>query len=160
MITGVSDNSPAQTAQLQSGDIITTIDGAKVDSLDTLFSLVQDHQGKETVLTIERGTETLNVTLVPRTNPPEGQGSIGISVSNPSIPVTFTQAVPAAALSTLDQGAQLIMGFIEIILLLTAPVGLVDRHFHGELIQAIVLKSLHKRFQLPPISITGSKRLS
>jgi regulator of sigma E protease len=115
MITGVSNNSPAQTAQLQSGDIITTIDGAKVDSLDTLFSLVQDHLGEETALTIERGTETLNVTLVPRTNPPEGQGSIGISVSNPSIPVTFTQAVPAAALSTLDQGAQLIMLPVKLI---------------------------------------------
>jgi regulator of sigma E protease len=115
LITGVSDNSPAQMAQLQSGDIVTAINGSKVDSLDALFSLVQDNLGKETDLTIERGNETINIELVPRANPPDGQGSVGISVSNPTLPVTFFQAVPEAALYTLDQGAQLIMLPVKLI---------------------------------------------
>ena len=121
VITSVNDNSPAALASLQVGDIIEKIDGQSVQSLDSLSALVKDNLGKSTDLLLLRGSATVEVNLVPRVNPPTGEGSMGISVSNPTLPVSFFQAVPAAFLSTADQGVQLIMIPVKLISCQIAP---------------------------------------
>jgi regulator of sigma E protease len=50
------------------------------------------------------------VELVPRANPPEGEGSMGVVINNPDLKyATVWQAAPAAFMSVLDQGYQLLM---------------------------------------------------
>lgn len=107
-VTSVASDSPAATANLQVGDIIEKIDGQTVASLDTLSALVKDSLGKPTEVTLLRGSNSITVDLVPRENPPTGEGAMGISISNPALPVTFIQAIPAAFATTVDQGVQLI----------------------------------------------------
>ena len=115
VITSVDDNSPAATANLQVGDIIEKINDQSVTGLDSLSVLVKDSLGKSTALTIIRGSNTIELDLIPRSNPPQGRGAMGIGVSNPSKPVTLIQAVPAALGTTLDQGVQLIMLPVKLI---------------------------------------------
>ncbi len=107
-VTDVAAGSPAAAANIQVGDIITKVNDGNVTSMDTLSALVANNLEKDTQLTLQRGDETLIVDLVPRSEPPEGQGAMGVTISYPTVEVTFWQAVPAAFLSTLDQGVQLI----------------------------------------------------
>jgi len=109
VITGVDENSPAATANLQAGDIIEKIDNQPVTSLDSLSALIKENIGLSTTLTLLRGPDTVTVSLTPRVNPPEGHGAMGISVSNPVVPVSVAQAVPTAFMTTVDQGVQLVM---------------------------------------------------
>jgi regulator of sigma E protease len=114
-IESVSANSPASSVNLQVGDIIERINDQPVSSLDSLSALVKDSLGKSMELTLLRGSETLKVNLVPRVNPPKGEGAMGVSISNPLVPVSIFQAIPAAAVSTVDQGVQLIMLPVKLI---------------------------------------------
>lgn len=107
-VVGVASNSPAAIADIRIGDMITRINDEDVTSMDGLSTLVGQNLDKPTQITLLRNDETLVVELTPRSIPPEGQGAMGVTISNPTMPVTFWQAVPAAFLSTLDQGAQLI----------------------------------------------------
>jgi regulator of sigma E protease len=114
-ITGVDANSPAATANLQVGDIIQSINNSPVVGLDSLSSLIKMNLGKPTELSLLRGSQTIQVELVPRANPPAGEGAMGIAVSNPTIKVSFFKAIPSAFLSTMDQGVQLVMLPVKLI---------------------------------------------
>jgi regulator of sigma E protease len=96
-------------AGFQAGDIIQKVNNYDVTSMDVLSTLVKQNLGQETEVTLLRGEETFTVDLVPRSNPPEGEGAMGVTINNPRIPVTFWQAIPSAALSTLEYGKTLIM---------------------------------------------------
>ncbi|MHC1741174.1 MAG: RIP metalloprotease [Anaerolineaceae bacterium] len=115
LVSNVESNSPAASVNMQSGDIIARINGQAVTSLDSLSTQIKENLGKSTELTLLRGQDSLIVNLIPRINPPAGQGALGITVSYPTVPVTFLSAIPAAFLSTLDQGAQLIMLPVKLI---------------------------------------------
>lgn len=81
VITNISAGSPAETAGLQPGDVIVGADGAPLENIDDLQSFTQAHLGQEVVLSIERGSEALQVAVVPRPVPPSGDGPIGIGIS-------------------------------------------------------------------------------
>ena len=114
-ITGVAKNSPAAVANMQVGDIFVDINGQKVEGLDSLSALVKANQGKLTEITLLRGTQTIPVELTPRVTPPEGEGAMGTVISNPTVKVSFFQAVPSAFISTMDQGLQLLMLPVKLI---------------------------------------------
>lgn len=115
MISTVDANSPAALVNMQPGDFITEVNGKQVTSLDSMSALIQNSLGKDTEITLVRGSETLKVDLVPRANPPKGQGAMGITITNPVVPVTFFQAIPSAFLTTVDQGVQLVMIPVKLI---------------------------------------------
>jgi regulator of sigma E protease len=107
-VIGVAADSPAAAADIRVGDIITRVNEGDVTSMDALSTLVGENLDKSVQLTLLRDGEAFTVDLTPRSTPPEGQGAMGVTISNPTVDVTFWEAVPAAFLSTLDQGAQLI----------------------------------------------------
>lgn len=114
-IIGVDENSPAATANLQVGDIIQSINNQPVESLDSLSTLIKANLGLPTELTLLRESKTVQVELIPRVNPPEGKGAMGVAISNPTVKVSFFKAVPYAFLATMDQGVQLIMLPVKLI---------------------------------------------
>ena len=100
----IAPNSPAQAAGMQVGDIVLRVDGQAVDGQDTLRSLILARLDQPTQFTLERGGQTVTVTAAPRSKPPEGQGALGIRMSEEVIPVTTWSEVPAyAARSVADQ---------------------------------------------------------
>lgn len=85
-IEAVSANSPAEDAGLQADDIITTIQHEdtiiEVDETDDIKVASEKYADTPIILTAIRGEETIFVEVVPRGNPPEGEGALGISISS------------------------------------------------------------------------------
>jgi regulator of sigma E protease len=81
VVSAVSAGSPAQAAGLQVDDIIVQADDTPILTITELQQFTQAHLGQTIVLTVHRGDQVLQVSLVPRTNPPSGEGPIGVSLS-------------------------------------------------------------------------------
>ncbi len=80
VIDQIAPASPAAEAHLQVNDVIVAVNGEKVEGTADVSRLTQKTLGQPTELTLERNGQTLTVSLVPRVNPPEGQGAMGIVV--------------------------------------------------------------------------------
>jgi len=78
----VVSRSPAETFGLKVGDVIKNIDGQKVTSNADLIGLVDAKRGKEISIEVLRDGESAVITVIPRENPPEGQGALGVLISN------------------------------------------------------------------------------
>ncbi|MRS02198.1 RIP metalloprotease, partial [bacterium] len=107
-IIDIAPNSPA-SAELLVGDMITQLNGQPVDSIEKLTQLVRPNLGSEVTLTILRDGTPLDIKITPRKNSPEGEGAMGVAISNPVNKITYLQAIPMAFVSTLDQGYQMLM---------------------------------------------------
>ncbi len=103
IITTVDTGSPAEQAGLQADDLILTADSQAVDGFDTLQSIVNDHLGQPISLTLDRHGQTVEATLIPRTNPPPDEGPIGITLGNPSKAEPLAEAVRLGWDSTATQ---------------------------------------------------------
>ena len=80
-IVGIASYSPAKEAGLKLGDRILRIVSLEVDKVREVQGVTETWKGKEATFTIQRGKEILEVKLVPRANPPEGEGPIGVALS-------------------------------------------------------------------------------
>lgn len=84
-IMDIAQGSPAQVAGLVVGDIVAKVDKNDVSSVDGFISLVEARKGKYVNFQIVRnlGDKTENITLqmIPRTDPPKGQGALGVTIS-------------------------------------------------------------------------------
>ena len=76
LINEVLPNSPASGAGLIKGDKILNF-----ENINAFVAHIEQNKGKEIVLKIERGGEEKNLTVVPRINPAEGQGALGIGLA-------------------------------------------------------------------------------
>jgi len=84
LITFVEEDTPASQAGLQEGDLIVTFNGEDLsvaaEPSVRLQELTQINAGSEVEVEVLRDNETFTTSLVPRANPPEGQGSMGIGI--------------------------------------------------------------------------------
>ncbi len=112
----VTINSPAQSAGLMAGDVLRQINDTPINSINALSSVISQNKGKEIAISYLRSGEEFQTSAVPRVNPPEGEGSLGIVMGNPVVKVNFIQAVPAAVNMTLEQARQLFMTPVRLIL--------------------------------------------
>lgn len=105
-ITGIAENSPAQSAGLQSGDQVLAVNDTIITVDNSLNAEIQRHLGEPIDMTLWRdgGWTTVNVT--PRVNPPPGEGSIGVQIS-PVTEIASMGLLPAlwtGITSTLEYG--------------------------------------------------------
>ncbi|MCA9859731.1 MAG: site-2 protease family protein [Thermomicrobiales bacterium] len=110
-IAGVGPGSPAATAGWQVGDRIVSVNGQDVQTVQELVKDTRNEAGNQVQFVIERGGEFYESTLIPRKNPPEGEGRIGINLADPVIAtVTVGEIAPGsdAAAAGLQSGDVLI----------------------------------------------------
>ncbi len=93
MITQVSPGSPAMEIGLQSGDIILAVDGQPIENIEQLISTVDASVGEQISITVQRDQELETFTITPREDPPEGEGAMGVTLSNPLKPTPLFQSV-------------------------------------------------------------------
>jgi regulator of sigma E protease len=93
LITDIAPNSPAHHAGLLAGDQIVSVAGVDITSSDLLVETIAANAGKETVIVVLRGEATLEVSLIPRENPPPDEGRIGIAFTHPRVPIPSWQAI-------------------------------------------------------------------
>ena len=96
MISEVADNSPAQVAGLESGDIIATVGDYEIDGVDSIQSATRQYLDQPVELTYLRDGQTYTVELTPRSDPPENEGAFGIAITSPVISLPFGQSVAQA----------------------------------------------------------------
>lgn len=84
-IIQVSQGSPADTAGLK---LLDEVIGFKAnDQIIPVFKVedvqnyVRDHAGQRVMMVIQRSSETLQREVIPRANPPTGQGALGVSLA-------------------------------------------------------------------------------
>jgi regulator of sigma E protease len=132
LITGVAAGSPAEEAGLRVGDIIVAVNGAPVASPDALVERIDGLRGDDAVLEVKRGTETLEVTIRPRVNPPEGEGAMGVAIQ---------PAVSEIAIKHYPIGQALLLGaqetFSVIALTVSVPILLLRGLIPAELVRPI-----------------------
>jgi regulator of sigma E protease len=90
-----------------SGDRILSVNGQNVSGVNQVISDVNAAAGKPVAVTIQRGDQTINSTVTPRTNPPPGQGKIGIQLDEAfqaKIRVSGVDANSAAEKAGLQNG--------------------------------------------------------
>lgn len=119
-ILHVAPGSPAAMAELQSGDIVLKVDGEDIASTDALRNAIYANLGAPIELTYMRGDQTNTAVIVPRANPPEGQGAIGIIMGNPRAPIHPAEALFLGGAAVIEQSrnilslpAQLISGTVS-----------------------------------------------
>jgi regulator of sigma E protease len=120
----VAPESPAQQAGIQVGDIVRAIDGREVTRSGDLVNYVRTqarlHPDQEVTLELERNERPLApVKAVPRAEPPEGEGPLGIRLEEVQGEVAV--AVPEAFLQALSLTGQVIAQIAELPAQLLAP---------------------------------------
>jgi regulator of sigma E protease len=77
-IQEISPGSPAEQADLQIGDYFVAVNGETVEYINDLQDAINRNLGQPTELLMRRGDDTFSIVLEPRTDPPEGQGAMGV----------------------------------------------------------------------------------
>lgn len=80
-VIGIAENSPADRVGLQAGDLIITFNDVPLTSVPELVEMTRQNLDQDVTLTVLRDGELETVTLQPRSNPPEGEGSMGIEIN-------------------------------------------------------------------------------
>ncbi|MBM3137492.1 MAG: site-2 protease family protein [Chloroflexi bacterium] len=121
-IASVEPGSPAAEAGILPGDQILTIEETPVDSLQIVSEITQQNLGEMVEVELLRNNETVFITLIPRTDPPEGQGAMGIVMQNPIQDVGFFRAIPAG----------MRLGYMQFRQLLSVPGMLIRGEVQGQ----------------------------
>ncbi|HEV8536457.1 MAG TPA: M50 family metallopeptidase [Candidatus Limnocylindria bacterium] len=85
----VAPNSPAAAAGIQPGDIVRAIDDKPITRTSDLHNYVWSHTDKEVTIVIERNGRILDpLKVVPRAQPPENEGPLGVRLEDVTTPPT------------------------------------------------------------------------
>ena len=76
-VVGVSESSPAAMAEIVEGNIFKGY-----DNTEDLIKYIGENKGKEIDFVLEMDGKDREVKVVPRENPPEGEGSLGVLLSD------------------------------------------------------------------------------
>jgi regulator of sigma E protease len=84
-VVQVYPGSPAETAGLKVGDVVSEINGEAIQTSDKLQSLVAKNVNKKITFTITRGQEAIQKAITPEKRPESGEPGIGIGISNTAL---------------------------------------------------------------------------
>ncbi len=79
-VIGIAPESPAHDA-FELEDVIIAVGGEEVLLTDEFKSLVEAQVGEEVTFLVDRGGEHIETVALPRRDPPEGQGSLGVVIA-------------------------------------------------------------------------------
>jgi regulator of sigma E protease len=160
MVTSVAPGSPAEASGLLPGDVIVRADAVEILTMTDLQEYTHAHLGQPIVLVVQRDGQTLEITVVPRAEPPAGEGPMGIGLGPrtmirkyPWYEALWTGAKQTAMLTgyIFTVPVQLIRGLIPAEL--ARPVGPVGV---GQLVGDAVQYSLDTGWWYPAMQIMGS----
>jgi len=99
--------SPAEAGGLLAGDIITAVAGQNVTSAEEIQTITHEFAGQPVSMQILRNGNSITIEVIPRLDPPEGQGPVGFVMGNPYIPIPWYQAIPVSFSAMMEQARQL-----------------------------------------------------
>ncbi len=108
LITGVSENTPAETSGILPGDLVLKVDDVEIDGFESMVVAVSQRVDTETLITVEREGKILDIPLVPRSSFPEDQGPMGVSLGYPTREISWGEAITFGAETTVFQFREII----------------------------------------------------
>lgn len=118
-INAVVENSPAQQAKIEAGDILISINGEKVTDIQPAINLIRANLDKPVALVFDRNGEKINITATPlssRTN-----GALGVELTYPTRPATFYEVATGGVMITGVQAGTLLYIPVALIQGVIAP---------------------------------------
>ncbi|MGB1287014.1 MAG: RIP metalloprotease RseP [Aggregatilineales bacterium] len=82
-IQGVAEDSPAHEAGIEPGDLVTAINGQQFsinNPMGQIGNIIGQYPGQQITLSILRGSQRFDLDVVPRTDPPPGEGRLGVII--------------------------------------------------------------------------------
>jgi regulator of sigma E protease len=136
LIENVSENSPAQQAGIQANDVLVTVSGTPVSTLDDAKALIRAGIDTPLEMIIERGGKQITITATPLSSRPADQGALGIGLSYPRRSATIGEIVGGGFLYTGMQAAGI----------LYMPIGLIQGAIAPKDARLIGMKGIYDIF--------------
>lgn len=92
-IDSVAENSPAQLANIQSGDILLAINGESVSEVQPAIAIIQQNLDQPVELLIERNGKQITITATPLSTRMKSEGALGVGLGYPTRPATFVESM-------------------------------------------------------------------
>lgn len=108
IISGVAFNSPASDSGIQEGDVLVSINSTPIEDMFTVSEIVNKNLGKPISIELNRGGELIQLEIIPRPNPPKGEGPLGIVMQNPVENIGFIQSIPYGSRLAVEQVRQIL----------------------------------------------------
>lgn len=109
----VTPGTPAAQADLQAGDVIVSIAGQPIDSLEEVSRVISQHEGQQTEVTVQRNGDRFTREIMLRSpgNRPANQGAMGIVIELGSVKsITYNRLPwPLAAVQWVFRSVQLFL---------------------------------------------------
>ena len=86
---------PFENSRLQSGDVITHIDGIEINSVDDINKILGDYDGRELQLTVNRNGDVMNIGILPALDKMTNTYKLGLWVKEDAVGIgtlTFVNA--------------------------------------------------------------------
>jgi regulator of sigma E protease len=96
-IASVVPTSPAEAAGWEAGDRIVEVAGVPVESSTDVGQRAREFSGNPMSVVVERNGELVETSVVPRVNPPAGEGPTGVGISDSPLSDAIVEAVTATS---------------------------------------------------------------
>jgi regulator of sigma E protease len=110
IIAEVTPGTPAFEAGILEGDRIVAVSGVQVDSFQTIQREILASIGEDLTMSLERDGKPILLTLNPRTEWPEDQGPIGVTLGYPLAELSWGEA----SLRALESMRAQVIGLLEL----------------------------------------------
>lgn len=107
-IDTVAENSPAQKANIQAGDILVSINGQPVTDIQPAITLIRSNLDKPVEMVFDRNGEMVTVTATPLSSRNAQEGALGIGLTYPTRPATFFESISGGFTVTGLQAATIV----------------------------------------------------
>ncbi|MBL8051030.1 MAG: site-2 protease family protein [Anaerolineales bacterium] len=108
LIETVAQNSPAQQAGLQDGDVLLAINGEPVTEITPAIALIRENLDKPVEILVERNGEQITLTATPLSSRTAQEGAMGVALTTPTRPATLIESVTGGATITAIQAATIV----------------------------------------------------
>ncbi len=135
VINKVLSDSPAELANMQSGDVIVSIDKKAIRTDCKIISIVGESANRELDFLVKRNEEQILLEIIPKYNPEEGKTLIGVGLHTEMYyskeGKNFFDFLTSGVVLTARLTRQVLAGFYKLITLqispryLTGPIGIV-----------------------------------
>ncbi|HRJ76445.1 MAG TPA: M50 family metallopeptidase [Anaerolineales bacterium] len=108
LIETVAENSPAQQAGMQDGDVLLAINGQSVTEIQPAILLIRENLDKPVEVLIERNGEQITLTATPLSSRTAQEGAMGVALATPTRPATLVESVTGGVTITAVQAATIV----------------------------------------------------
>jgi regulator of sigma E protease len=119
-IVQVENGSPAEKAGIKAGDFVNNLkfqnETIKIEKVGQFQNLAKQYAGKEIKFDIQRGKDSIELSITPRENPPTGEGPLGVALIRvAAVKYSWYESIWQGAVQTVKLTISYIQGLFNLI---------------------------------------------